>query len=275
MVTINTQNEIDIISHAIEFMSNKPAIAKLFAEHNLAIKKSDSYSSLAKIFQNSPDAFSISELTELFRSEWSPCNIERHILHLKSGLLSGHDWHGAMPSILHRSIQDKVRECCDGSLSLEEYLTIGSDIFKHEYFMVATHDICESSVILSDETIIPPIGTKSVTDFIYNGIPYDLKVSSHPSKWQSKAGHMSIGEKKQLAVELYEGADSERMRKVADGCKHNWGLNRMYYLVANQDKWLESPKDTVDYLIRHLPDPDNYFDIIVHNLQIHICLIEQ
>jgi len=272
----NTQNEIDIISHAIEFMSNKTTISELFEKHTLVIKKSDSsYSKLAKVFRNAPDSFSVSELTELFRSKWSPCNIERHISHLKSGLLSGHDWHGAMPSILHRSIQDKVRDCCDGHISLKEYLEIGGDIFKHEYFMVATHDICESSVILSDETIIPPIGSKSVTDFIYAGIPYDLKVSSHPSTWQSRAGNMSVDEKKQLAVELYKGADSERMRKVAEICRHNWGLNRMYYLVADQDKWLHSPEETVNYLISRLSDADNYFDIVVHGLQIHICLIEQ
>ena len=271
----NTQNDIDIISHSIEFMSNKAAISELFAAVGLTYKDSYSYSKLAGVFQNNPNTISLKDITTLFRSKWSPCNIERHISHLKSGLLSGHDWHGAMPSILHRSIQDRVRECCDGAISLEDYLRIGSDIFKHEYFMVATHDICESSIILSKDSIIPPIGNKSVTDFIYDGIPYDLKVSSHTPKWQGKAGHMTIDEKKQLAFELYEGADSERMRKVADGCKHNWGLNRMYYLVADQDKWLCNPKETIDFLLSQIQDANNFFDIVVHDLKIHICLVEQ
>lgn len=271
----NTQNDIDIISHTIEFMSNKTAVAELFSQYNLPFRKSLSYAKLAGVFQTKPNSFTVSDITSLFRSKWSPCNIERHIYHLKSGLLSGHDWHGAMPSFLHRSIQVRVRECCQGTLSLEDYLNIGCDVFKHEYFMVATHDICESSIILSKETVIPPIGKKSVTDFIYDGIPYDLKVTSHTPKWQSKAGHMTTDEKKQLAFELYEGADRERMREVADGCKHNWGLNRMYYLVADQDKWLQSPESAIQFLISQLSDSNNYFDIVVDDLTIHICLVEQ
>ena len=271
----NTQNDIDIISHCIEFMSNKDVLSALFAAKGLKFGKSLSYNKLAEVFEESPNAISVSEITTLFRNNWSPCNIARHIEHLKSGLLIGHDWHGAMPSILHRSIQDRVRQCSDGSLSLEEYLQIGSDIFKHEYFMVATHDICESSIILSDTSVIPPIGNKSVTDFIYSGIPYDLKVSSHTSKWVNKAGQMTVEDKKKIAFELYEGADSERMRKMADGCKHNWGLNRMYYLVSDQSKWISFPKETIQYLIEGLNDPSNFFDIKVHGLQVHICLIEQ
>lgn len=271
----NTQNDIDIISHSIEFMSDKDVLSVLFRAKGLKYRDSLSYNKLAGVFEESPNAISVSEITKLFRDNWSPCNIKRHLEHLKSGLLIGHDWHGAMPSILHRSIQDRVRQCSDGTLSLEEYLQIGSDIFKHEYFMVATHDICESSIILSKDTVIPPIGNKSVTDFIYDGVPYDLKVSTHTPKWAEKAGHMTVDEKKQIAYELYEGADSERMRKIADGCKHNWGLNRMYYLVSDQGKWIHSPQATIDYLISQLCDNNNYFDIEVHGMQIHICLIEQ
>ena len=271
----NTQNDIDIISHCIEFMSNKDVLSALFAAKGLKFGKSLSYNKLAEVFEESPNAISVSDITTLFRHNWSPCNIARHIEHLKSGLLIGHDWHGAMPSILHRSIQDKVRQCSDGTLSLKKYLQIGNDIFKHEYFMVATHDICESFIIQSKDTVIPPIGNKSVTDFIYDGIPYDLKVSTHTPKWAEKAGNLTVDEKKQIASELYEGADSERMRKVADGCKHNWGLNRMYYLVADQNKWLESPEATMQYLIDGLSDASNYFDIEVHGLSVHICLVEQ
>lgn len=271
----NTQKEIDVISHSIEFMSNKDVLRSLFVGNGLNYKDSLSYKNLAVSYEKSPESLSVTEITEVFRKNWKPCDINRHIQHLKSGLLIGHDWHGAMPSILHRSIQDRVRQCSDGSISLEEYLGIGSDIFKHEYFMVATHDICESSIILSDDSVIPPIGNKSVTDFIFGGIPYDLKVSSHTPKWIEKAGHMTLDDKKKIAVELYEGADSERMRKVADSCKHNWGLNRMYYLVSDQSKWINSPEDTINFLIDNLGDSSNYFDITVHGLPIHICLIEQ
>jgi hypothetical protein len=272
---VNSQKEIELISHCIEFMSNKASISELYSCYGLPFRDSYSYSKLAGIFESNPNAFSLADLTALFRSKWMSCDIERHYKHLKSGLLRGHDWHGAMPSFLHRCIQDRVRECCEGNLSLEKYLSIGNDIFKHEYFMVATHDICESYVILAKSSIIPPIGNKSVSDFIYDNIPYDLKVSSHPPKWQKKAGKMTIEEKKQLAYELYEGADKERMRKVADACKNNWGLNRMYYLVADQEKWLQSPENTVSFLTSQLSNPDNYFDIVVHELSIHICLVEQ
>lgn len=271
----DTQKEIDIISHCIKFMSNKEAINRLFTRNGLKLRNSFSYSEAAEIFEASPDALGIDEVTALFRSEWKPCDIERHIGHLKSGLLNGHNWHGARPSFLHRSIQDKVRECSKGDITLEDYLAIGSDIFKHEYFMVATHDICESSIILSDESVIPPIGNKSISDFIYDGIPYDLKVSSHPAEWKDRAGRMTIEEKKTLATELYEGADSERIREDAARCRHNWGLNRMYYLVADQDIWLNDPQSAIDFLIAQLDDPDNCFEINVHGLDIHVCFVEQ
>lgn len=222
----DTQKEIDIISHCIKFMSNKEALNRLFTRNGLKLRNSFSYSEAAEIFEASPDSLGIDEVTALFRSEWKPCDIERHIGHLKSGLLNGHNWHGARPSFLHRSIQDKVRECSNGVISLEDYLAIGSDIFKHEYFMVATHDICESSIILSDESVIPPIGNKSISDFVYDGIPYDLKVSSHPAVWKDRAGRMTIEEKKALATELYEGADSERIREDAARCRHNWGTEQ-------------------------------------------------
>ena len=177
--------------------------------------------------------------------------------------------------MLHLSIQDRVRECCEGAISLEEFLSIGSDIVKHEYFMVASHDICETSIIQEFPSVIPPIGSKSVTDFIFDEVPYDLKITSHPDEWKALAGRMSVDEKKALAFELYEGADSERMRKMAEGCKHNWGLNRMYYIVNDQNKWLDDPKGVIAYLIDNLYDASNFFDIVVHGFTIHICLIEQ
>ena len=160
-------------------------------------------------------------------------------------------------------------------MSLEEYLSIGTDIVRHEYFMVASHDICETSLIQSFPSVIPPIGNKSVTDFVFENVPYDLKITSHPDAWKPFAGRMTVEDKKRLALELYEGADSERMRKVAEECKHNWGLNRMYYIVNEQDKWLSDPRGTVQFFLDSVCDTSNYFDIFVHGYAIHICLIEQ
>lgn len=272
---VNSQIEIDLITHCIEYMSNKEDICQLFKMKGIKYPSSPSFKKLAAAYNECPQAISLDEIRDLFRKQWNPCDFGRHIDHLKSGLLKGHNWHGARPSMLHLSIQDRVRECCDGRISLEEFLELGSDIMKHEYFMVASHDICETAIIRDIPSVIPPIGNKSVTDFIYGGIPYDLKITSHPDEWKHLAGKMTLEEKKSLAFELYKGADSDRMRKMAEGCRHNWGLNRMYYLVSDQDKWLSDPEGVVGYLLNNLNSKDNCFDIEVHGFNIHICMVEQ
>lgn len=278
--TINFYNnmntkDIELLSHIIEFMSSKDIIEELFTTKGLRFSKNTSYRNLALEIEKNPNIITIEEVTKAYRNSWNSSDIQMHIHNLLSGLIKGHDWHGAMPSMLHLSIQNKVRDCCAGTLSLEEYLNIGLDIIKHEYFMVAVHDICESSIILSDESVIPPVGNKSVTDFIYNKIPYDLKISTHTDKWRAKAGQLTTDEKKALATELYMGADSERLRKQANQCKNNWGLNRMYYLVSNQEQWIQNPQGTINFLLSQLNNHDNFFDIVVNGYTIHICLIEQ
>lgn len=257
------------------FMSNKKVLFSLFADNGLPCRKDETYRGFASEYEKHPEVLSLNEIRRTFRSHWTPCNIGLHINHLKSGLLQGHDWHGAMPSILHKCIQDKVRECSEGKLTLEDYLNVCGDISKHEYFMVAIHDICESSIILSDEDVIPPIADKSVTDFIYNNIPYDLKVTTHPVEWRDKAGSLTLEDKKQLATELYENADIERLRKAALKCRHNWGLDRMYYLVSDQNLWLSEPEKAISFLLNQMAIPDNHFIINVKWFDINICLVER
>ena len=271
----NTPLQRDLIAHCIEFMSNKEVVASLLRERGIRVRPSSTFKQLSQAYESNPDALSVEEICAAFRDRWTPCDLERHISHLQSGLLAGHNWHGARPSMLHLSIQDRVRECCSGDISLEEYLEKGTDIIRHEDFMVASHDICETSIIQSFPSVIPPIGSKSLSDFVFDGIPYDLKLTTHPDAWKPFAGNMSIDQKKQLALELYKGADSERMRADAEKCRHNWGLNRMYYIVNDQDKWLNDPRGTVQYLLDSLCDTSNFFDIVVHGYHIHICLIEQ
>ena len=271
----NNQHQIDLISHCIQFMSDKDVIRQFLREHGVKALKSYTFEKLARSYEANPDAVTVDEICSLFRGIWKPCDVELHVKHLKSGLLDGHDWHGARPSMLHLSFQDKVRECCEGKISLEEYLAMGSDIAKHEYFMVASHDICETSIIQEFPSVIPPIGNKSLSDFVFDGIPYDLKITSHPAEWKHRAGQMSIDEKKALAIQLYEGADSERMRADAEKCKNNWGLNRMYYIVNDQDKWRDDPQGVVRFLLDSLCDTSTFFDINVQGFDIHICLIEQ
>ena len=271
----NTQLQKDLIAHCIEFMSNKEAIVSLLREHGIRVRKSLSYKNLALAYETMPDALSVEEICSSFREHWIPCDIEGHVAVLQSGLLAGHDWHGAFPSSLHLSLQNRVREFCSGDITWEEYLEIGTDILRHEYFMVATHDICETSIIQSFPSVIPPIRSRSLSDFVFDGIPYDLKLTTHKDPWKPFAGHMSLEQKKELAVALYEEADTERMRANADNCRHNWGLNRMYYVVKDQDKWLNDPLETAQFLLDNLSDTSNYFDIEVNGYRIHICLIEQ
>ena len=271
----NTPLQRDLIAHCIEFMSNKEAVGSLLREHGIRVRQSYTFKQLAQAYESNSDVLSVADICSFFRSQWTPCDLERHITHLQSGLLAGHNWHGARPSMLHLSVQDRVRECCSGEISLEEYLKIGTDIIRHEYFMVASHDICETSIIQTFPSVIPPIGSKSLSDFVFDGIPYDLKLTTHPDAWKPYAGKMSIEQKKRLAYELYEGADSERMRADAEKCRHNWGLNRMYYIVNDQDKWLKDPRGTVQFLLDNLCDASNFLDIEVHGFHIHICLIEQ
>lgn len=266
--------ENELIAHCIEFMSSKEVIVPFLQEKGLRASNSMSYKQLASLIATDQQNISIDNITQLLRAHWEPSNIDAHIAVLCSGKINGHNWHGARPSMLHLSIQERVREFCNGIISIDDYLRIGEDIIKHEYFMVAAHDICESSIIKNIPSVIPPIGNKSVTDFVFDGVPYDLKVSSHPDNWKDKAGKMTINEKKQLALELYEGADSDRMRKQAEKCKNNWGLNRMYYLVSDQTKWESNPKELITYLIAEIQKPENKFNITVHGYTLQICFIE-
>ena len=185
----------DLIAHCIEFMSNKTDVCSLLKVKGVKYPSKPSYKKLADVYEANSNAISIDDIRNVFREKWHPCNMDLHISHLKSGLLKGHSWHGARPSMLHLSIQEKVRDCCDGRLSLEEFLSLGSDVIKHEYFMVASHDICETSIIQSFPSVIPPIGDKSVTDFIFNDIPYDLKITTHPDAWKPIAGKMTQEDK--------------------------------------------------------------------------------
>ncbi len=271
----NTPLQRDLISHCIQFMSNKDVIKTLFDEKGIRYRVNSTYIELAQAYASQPDALSIDDIRTLFRGKWSPCDIEGHYSILKSGALNSHSWCGTRPSMLHLSIQDLVRKCTAGSISLEKFLSRGSEILKHEYFMVAVHDICETSIIKQFPSVIPPIGYRSITDYIFNDTPYDLKVTTHLEEWKPLAGRMTVEDKKGLALAFFKKADSERKRRMSKGCKNNWGLTRMFYVVGDQNKWLDDPRGMVSYLIDNLSDANNYFDIVIQDRTIHICLIEQ
>jgi hypothetical protein len=263
----------ELIAYCIRHMSNKDVIHSLFIEKEIAFKPSDSYEKLTQRFLKDSNKLSITDFTSRFRNEWIAAPIELHIQNLKSGHLKGHCWHGAMPSMLHLSMQNKVRDCIDGRMSIEELVCIGADIMRHEYFMVATHDLCETQIILDFPNVIPPIGNRSISDFVFKGIPYDLKVSTYPEGWEKTSG-MSQEEKHLLCNALYAGADSERMRKQAEKTFSNWGLNRFYIMVSNQDCWLQEPEAMLDKLslaVNKLREP---MKIVVNGIGLLVQLIE-
>ena len=161
-------------------MSSKELIHKLFDNYTIVYRKSDSYEKLVgRLVDNDYEEINLNVITIFNRENWNPTPTQLHLENLKSGLLTGHNWHGAMPSMLHLSLQNKVRDHIDGKLTLEALIAIGADIMKHEYFMVAAHDLCETMIIQAFPNTIPPVGSKSISDFIFEGIPYDLKITNY------------------------------------------------------------------------------------------------
>lgn len=265
---------VDLIAHYIEHMLSKENAQALLSKFDIPYKASYTLKKLAAAYLENQDKLSYEDMCEFARSIWSSTDMDLHIKNLKSGLLVGHNWHGARPSFLHRSLQDRVRECCNGDYELQELLNIGCDIMKQEYFIVATHDVCESAIISHFSDVIPPAGSKSVTDFIFKNTPVDLKVSTYPDIWIEKAGCLSDEDKKDLVYALYVGADKERMRKQADGCKHNWGLNRLYVMVKDQNDWFTDPQGLIDKMKNQLEQMEQPFCVNVNGFDINFFLVE-
>jgi len=158
--------EKELIGHCFEHMTSKEWAQTYLKTRGINYRKQDTFEKLAQTAQEAFDenkGVSLSDVCDFFRNTWSKDNTEKvfdfHIKNLKSGLLNGHDWHGTMPSFLHRGMQDRVRECCPCSvgLSLEKLIEYGADIMKQEYFIVATHDIIEYSIIQVSHVDFTPL----------------------------------------------------------------------------------------------------------------------
>ena len=173
--------------------------------------------------------------------------------------------------MLHHSLQDKVRECISTNASLDNLLEVGRDIMKHEYFMVATHDICESLIIRDIPTCLPPTRKKSISDFIFRGIPYDLKVSTYPEGFS--LCH-SQEEKIALAQSLVGGADNLRIRQEALDALNGWGDNRFYILVSDQDRWIRNTEGLLAEIMDKVLLLGEPLNVEVGNESILVHLIE-
>ena len=251
----------DIIAYCLEHMASKEMIYSLFDSYGIHYRKSDSYNKLALSYRNAGKKIDISCVRDMLRNAWQPSPLDYHFYNLTSGALTGHSWHGAMPSSLHLSMQDKVRNYIENQFALEGLINIGADIIKHEYFMVATHDILETTIIQKFESSIPPAARKSISDFIFMNIPYDLKVSTFPATWKGNRSNLTEQEQCDLIVELFSGADSDRIRKDAEKAINHWGLNRFYVIIENQERWLENPQQLQSAFVEKVSQINNHLNI--------------
>ncbi|MCR5549331.1 MAG: hypothetical protein K6F40_00125 [Bacteroidales bacterium] len=274
-----------LIRHCIEKMASKDCVRSFLGERmDMDVKKSWTLKDMSEKALNA--GVDIKTIREYFREIWShntkPDDLMSfHKVNLKSEVLKNHNWHGAMPSFLHRGMQNLVRQCCSEQFGLKDLLDYGSDIMKQEYFIVATHDIIEASIIKHFEDVIPPIGgNKSITDFIFKNIPFDLKVSHYPDKLPEdlvrKKGQMNDDEKKEFALWFIQNADNERTRKQAEGSINNWGLNRMYILVQDEEKWLKKPEAIITKVLKELEKDDIVQTITLQDIvgDISVIVIE-
>lgn len=262
---------IDIIRYCIRHMSSKEIIHQLFDNHSIVYRNSDSYEKLVdRLNEKDFEKINQSVITKYYRDNWKPTTTKLHIENLKSGLLFGHNWHGAMPSMLHLSLQNKVRDHIDGKLNLKELISIGADIMKHEYFMVAAHDLCETLIIQTFPNTIPPLGSKSISDFIYEEIPYDLKITNY---FAGQTKEFVNKNKQAVAEQLLAGADVLRIREQAKKTINNWGLNRFYFLVEDQDRWIENPEGVLIELVKEVKELKTPFVVKIDGIEIKVQLI--
>lgn len=262
-----------LIAYYIEKMASMEFIEALFLKYGIRYRKSYNYKKCKEIFLKSGVGINDDDFTKMCREWWQPSPIDYHKQNLSSGILSGHSWHKAMPSMLHYSLQDKVRECISRTGSIEDLLNIAQDIMKHEYFMVATHDICESLIIRDIPDTLPPSRKKSVSDFVFNGVPYDLKVSTYPDGWD-KQPCQSNDDKIQLAQILVGGADTLRVRQEAEGTLKGWGDNRFYIVVANQDRWITETCILLDDIMQKVLTLGNPLKVSIGKESILVHIVE-
>ena len=262
-----------LIGYYIENMASKEFIEALFNKYGIRYRKSYNYKKCKDIYIENGVDINEQEFTDMCREWWQPSPIDYHKANLSSGILLGHSWHKAMPSMLHYSLQDKVRECISNAGSVEELLDVAKDIMKHEYFMVATHDVCESLIIRDFANTLPPTRKKSISDFIFNGVPYDLKVSTYPEEWDIKPCQ-SEEDKINLAKKLVGGADTLRVRQEAEGAINGWGDNRFYIVVSDQNRWILDTNALLEEIMQKISALGNPLEVKIGSEYILVHIIE-
>jgi hypothetical protein len=250
-------------------MASKEAIYELYNTHSITYNRTDSYDALSNRIKDDT-LLTLSDIRKLLRKEWVPAPIDFHLKTLRSGILQGHSWHGARPSMLHMSLQEKVRDFIKNQNDISGLIAIGSDIVKHEYFMVAIHDMCESSIIQKFTDTIPSIRGRSISDFVFQDMPYDLKITTSVG---GRTRQQIMSDKQTTVKELIKGADSQRIRKQADKTHKNWGLNRFYIIIENQDRWLIEPEAVIQEVLQECSRINDPVEVGVEGVDIWAQII--
>lgn len=196
-------------------------------------------------------------VTEFCRERWERPSTDIHLRNLRSGLLAGHSWHGLAPSRLHLGLQDRVRRVARGELPLADFLSIGMDIARKEYVMVAIADLTEVALVERCGAV-PPLKSRSLSDVVLRGVPFDVKNGSVPSCWTADRIR---DDPASFARAMYEGADSDRDRKQANGAFNGWVNNRMFVVVADESRWLAEPESVLDDLAKSVDGFGNPIEV--------------
>lgn len=126
-----------------------------------------------------------------------------------------------------------VRYCLAGKLNIDEYLKKGNNVVKHEFFITAIHDFTEQVILDNFPGVVPSITSKATIDFIYNEVPYDLKISPPLKTWDYESAKKNP---ELFARSLYEGQDAERIRESA---KETDEFNRLFLIYKDDVIWQE------------------------------------
>lgn len=228
------------LTNMIQFEKARSFFKQAFG---LKLPKTLSYSKLINRIP-SVSARDFEKLKVFVLEQYQRENCSYHLKNLKSGILKGHSWHNASPSRMHLSMQEIVRKQIEVEGDLDWLLEVGQDIMKQEYFMVATHDLIQDTIISSHKNVLPSLREKSISDFILDDLPYDLKHTGIPEDWRKPVE----GNELELAMSLFKKADPQRLSKNARNSLHQWGLNRFYVVVQHQEDWLTNPEFVLDQI---------------------------
>lgn len=250
----------ELVGYVLKEMLTADQMKDFCNGHNIAIPRGERTDQCRVL----GSTVSFADLHDYCLAGWDRPIAEIHLSNLTSGLLDGFSWHNLAPAYLHLGLQNYVRRVAKGELLLPEFLSLGSNIVKKEYVMVAIADLTE--LILIDRCGgTPPLKAKALSDLVFRGLPYDVKNTSPSNDWGAdRIRRDPAGFSRAMVL----GANSERTRKQADKAFNVWALNRFFVVTEEEGLWLTRPAEMMDRLATvalSLRDP---FELEVDGLRI-------